>query len=71
VGDIDRPIRAVTGGTAWTDMALMLKARTLILTNSTFSWWGGYGGQAETILYPATGALFHYAVPASRFTVVS
>ena len=70
LGDIGRPVRAVTEGTASTDMALLLKARTLILTNSTFSWWGGYCGEAATILYPAKGRLFHYAAPPARFTVV-
>lgn len=70
IGDIGRPIRAATGGTAWTDMGLLLRARALILTNSTFSWWGGWCGAAETVLYPAKGALFHYAAAAARFTVV-
>jgi hypothetical protein len=70
IGDIGHTIRPVTGGTAWSDMALMLRARALILTNSTFSWWGGYCGAAETILYPAKGALYHYAAPAARFAVV-
>ena len=70
LGEVGRAIQPVTGGTAWTDMALMLRARALILTNSTFSWWGGWSGEAETILYPAKGALFHYAAPARRFTVI-
>jgi hypothetical protein len=70
IGDVGRAIRPVTGGTAWTDMALMLRARALILTNSTFSWWGGWCGEAETVLYPSKGALFHYAAPAARFTVI-
>jgi hypothetical protein len=69
IGDIGHTITPMTGGTAWSDMALMLRARALILTNSSFSWWGGYCGAAKTILYPAKGALFHYAAPASRFTV--
>jgi hypothetical protein len=71
IGDVGRVIRPVTGGTAWTDMALMLRARALILTNSTFSWWGGYCGTAGTILYPPKDGLFHYAAPAARFTVVA
>ena len=70
IGDVGRAIRPVTGGTAWSDMALMLRARALILTNSTFSWWGGYCGEADTVLYPPKGALFHYAAPARGFTVV-
>ncbi len=71
LGDTGAGIEAVRGGTAWSDMALMLRARTLILTNSTFSWWGGYGSDAGTILYPAKGDLFHYAPAAARFTVVA
>ena len=70
IGDIARPIRAIAGGTAWTDLGLMLRAPALILTNSTFSWWGGWCGAAEMVLYPAKGDLFHYAKPAKRFTVV-
>ena len=52
-------------------MALMLRARALILTNSTFSWWGGYCGHADRVLYPPRGALFHYAAPAARFEVIA
>ncbi len=70
IGDVGRPIRTVTGGTAWTDMGLLLRARYLVLTNSTFSWWGGWCGDAAITLYPAKGRLFHYAAPASRFTIV-
>lgn len=70
IGDIGRPIQAVTGGTAWTDMGLLLRARAHVLTNSSFSWWGGWCGEAAPTLYPAKGALFHYPSPASRFTVV-
>ena len=70
IGDVGHAIVPVTGGTAWSDMALMLRARALILTNSTFSWWGGWCGEAQTILYPPKTGLFHYAPPASRFTVV-
>ena len=70
IGDVGRPIRAATGGTAWSDMALLIRARALILTNSSFSWWGGWCGEATMVLYPAKGALFHYPAPAHRFTVV-
>ncbi len=70
IGDVGRPIRAAAGGTAWSDMGLLLRARALILTNSSFSWWGGWCGEAKTVLYPAKGALFHYAAPAGRFIVV-
>lgn len=71
IGPAASGVRAVSGGTMWTDMALMLRARTLILTNSSFSWWGGYAGEAAIALYPAKGRLFHYAPPASAFTVVA
>ncbi len=70
IGDVGRPIDVVTGGTAWTDMALMLRARALILTNSSFSWWGGWCGAADHICYPPPDGLFHYARPAARFEVV-
>ena len=70
IGEVGHAIRPALGATAWSDMALMIRARALVLTNSSFSWWGGYCGAADTILYPAKGALFHYAPPARRFTVV-
>lgn len=71
IGPAGAGVRAVCGGTMWTDMALMLRARALILTNSSFSWWGGYAGEAAMTLYPARGRLFHYAPPAAAFTVVA
>lgn len=71
IGEVGHAIRTAPDGDAWTDMAMMLRARELVLTNSSFSWWGGYCGEAETILYPPKGALFHYAAPASRFIVVA
>ena len=70
IGNIGRSIHSVAGGTAWVDMGLLLRARSLILTNSSFSWWGGWCGEAATVLFPTTRTLFHYPAPASRFTVV-
>ena len=52
------------------DMAVLLKARALILANSSFSWWAGYCGDASTVAYPARGGAFHYPAPARRFLVV-
>ena len=70
IGDIGARITVHAGQSAWHDMALLLKARRLILTNSSFSWWGGYAGDAERIYYPGRDRLFHYPHPAARFTLV-
>ncbi len=67
IGDIGRQVVPVVGGGAFDDMALILGARALILTNSSFSWWGGFCGVAETIVYPQRRRLFHYPIPAGRF----
>ncbi len=55
---------------AWSDMALMLRADRLILSNSSFSWWGGFCGDARAMIYPARDGLFHYPNPAGAFTVI-
>jgi hypothetical protein len=52
------------------DMALLLRARALILANSSFSWWAGYCGDATTVTYPERNGAFHYPAPAQRFVVV-
>ncbi len=52
------------------DMAVLLKARALILANSSFSWWAGYCGDAATVTYPKREGAFHYPTPARRFVVV-
>ncbi len=70
IGDIGRPVVPAVGGGALDDMALILGARALILTNSSFSWWGGFCGVAETVIYPEKLGLFHYPVPARRFVRV-
>jgi len=70
LGDLAGRVRLAPKGDMWADMALMLGARAIVLTNSSFSWWGGYCGEAETIFYPARDRLAHYAQPARRFTVV-
>lgn len=70
MGDLAGRVRVVQGGDAYADLALMLRARRLILTNSSFSWWGGYCGEARTIAYPSRGALFHYPAPSGRFVCV-
>jgi hypothetical protein len=70
IGDIRRQVVPVVGGGAFDDMALILGARALILTNSSFSWWGGFCGVAETVVYPHRRGLFHYPIPAGRFVRV-
>ena len=67
IGDIGAAILVPPRQGAWSDMALLLRARHLILSNSSFSWWGGFCGDAGTVFYPARDALFHYPQPAARF----
>ena len=64
----DRVTRYV--GSPASDMALMLNARYLVLTNSSFSWWGGYCGDAERVIYPSRGKYFHYPIPSRRFHII-
>jgi hypothetical protein len=70
LGPIGHPITAVGAGDPDADMALMLRADALVLSNSSFSWWGGFCGDAETVIYPTRGDLFHYPTPAERFVCV-
>jgi hypothetical protein len=70
LGDIGRDIAVVREGCAWDDMALLMRARALVLTNSSFSWWGGYCGEAEATIYPRRDGFFHYPTPATRFECV-
>jgi hypothetical protein len=67
LGNVGRPIGVLAGGGAWEDMAVLMRARALILTNSSFSWWGGFCGDAEVVTYPRRDGLFHYPIPAARF----
>jgi hypothetical protein len=70
LGDIGRDITVVAGAGPWDDMALLMRARALILTNSSFSWWGGFCGEAEAVIYPRANGYFHYPIPAARFACV-
>lgn len=40
------------GEQSWMDMYLMSKCKSLIIANSTFSWWGAYLSAAEIIICP-------------------
>jgi len=70
LGDIGRPVVVASGAGPWRDMALLMKARALILTNSSFSWWGGFCGESEMAIYPRPDGFFHYPIPAARFACV-
>ncbi len=67
LGDIGAPVRALTGGSPWDDMARMVAAENLILTNSSFSWWGGICSDAARVFYPRNQKFAHYPWPARRF----
>ena len=52
------------------DMALMLNARLLVLSNSSFSWWGGFCSDAKAVIYPRQNHYFHYPIPPPSFRLV-
>ena len=70
LGDLGREITVVTGAGPWADLALLMRAGALVLTNSSFSWWGGFCGEAAVAVYPRADGFFHYPIPAARFTCV-
>jgi hypothetical protein len=70
LGDLGREIKVMAGADPWEDMALLMKARALVLANSSFSWWGGFCGAAEVVIYPRADDFFHYPIPAARFACV-
>jgi hypothetical protein len=65
---IGRPFHLSDNSNVFADAALMLNARSLILSNSSFSWWGGFCSDASVITYPRRGDLYHYPAPAQTFT---
>ncbi len=67
IGDIGPRLEPAAGGGAFDDLRGLIEARALILTNSSFSWWGAYCGQARIVTYPPRGDLFHYPLPAASF----
>lgn len=70
IGDIGREVMVASDAGPWDDLALLMSARALVLTNSSFSWWGGFCGEAEVVVYPGADGFFHYPIPAARFTCV-
>lgn len=70
LGALASRVTPIGGADAFGDMALMLAADSLILGNSSFSWWGGFCGDANMVIYPRRGDFHHYPAPASRFTVI-
>jgi hypothetical protein len=61
---------ATPGADPFADMAVLLRARALILANSSFSWWAGYCGDAALVTYPKRNGAFHYPAPARSFRVI-
>jgi hypothetical protein len=70
LGDLGRPIVEVVQEGAWADLALMARARALVLTNSSFSWWGGFCSDARLVIYPRSDGYVHYPRPSTRFVVL-
>ncbi|MDB5480795.1 MAG: alpha,2-fucosyltransferase [Caulobacteraceae bacterium] len=70
LGDVGREITIAVGAGPWDDMVQLMTARSLVLTNSSFSWWGGFCGEAELAVYPRADGFFHYPAPAAQFACV-
>jgi hypothetical protein len=70
LGDLGREVTVAASPDAWSDMGLLMAARALVLTNSSFSWWGGFCGDAALAIYPAADGYFHYPIPSARFVCV-
>jgi hypothetical protein len=69
LGAIGQGVTPSSGGVG-EDMSILLRARALVLSNSSFAWWAGYCGDATLATYPRRQAHFHYPAPASRFEVI-
>jgi hypothetical protein len=67
LGDLGRTITVAASANPWDDLAHLMSAQALVLTNSSFSWWGGFCGPAKVVVYPRREGFFHYPMPAARF----
>jgi hypothetical protein len=67
LGDLGRRVVTPEPASPWEDLALMARARGLILTNSSFSWWGGFCSDAPCVVYPRPDGYAHYPKPSARF----
>ena len=45
-------VEVARGGTFLEDFATLTRAETLVLSNSTFSWWAAFVGQQTSVIYP-------------------
>ena len=70
LGDLGRAVVELDQTDAWSDLAAMVHAKALILTNSSFSWWGGFCSGARTVTYPKSDGYAHYPSPSERFIVL-
>ncbi len=48
----DRDVRLAPEGTHFDDLGLLAGARALVLSNSTFSWWGAFLSEADPVVVP-------------------
>ena len=44
---VGREVRQLSGSTIWQDLSLLMKAPSLVIANSTFSWMGGWFGSVN------------------------
>jgi hypothetical protein len=52
------------------DLFLMSKCNTLILANSSFSWWAGWLSASSEVFFPEKNNLIYYPTPSSRWNIV-
>ncbi|QRZ08335.1 alpha-1,2-fucosyltransferase [Mycolicibacterium austroafricanum] len=49
---LDRPVRVMQTGSDLADLLLLMGAKQLVMSNSTFSWWGAFAGYADRVVGP-------------------
>lgn len=63
-------VRSAQLASPFDDLWAIMNARSAVLSNSSFSWWGGYCSTAKKIIYPKSRDFFHYAAPAEKFLLI-
>lgn len=51
----------------WEDLALMVRARALVLGKASLGWWGGFCSEARMVIYPRSDRYAPHPAPAARF----
>ncbi|MDB9747795.1 alpha-1,2-fucosyltransferase [Gammaproteobacteria bacterium] len=60
----------VNKGDEINDLFLMSKCNTLVLANSSFSWWAGWLSSSNDVFFPEKNNLIYYPTPSSKWNIV-